>query len=206
MLILPNAYASYIGPHGYVVQSYGHTNYGGYFSSPYGQTDLYSNWSSTHTGSFITNEMWVGFNNSEWIETGDVDGSINGNYWAGHYVAYQKYSSGSYVYREYTVGSKYPTGTHNFEIQYVGSNTWNSYTDFSKTMSFSFPYGSSNDIDVGIETDDNQNYFLSGNYDNSLQYKNSGGTWYTWGSATNHDSNSLGWYSTFSSGKVNFYH
>lgn len=193
------ASASPISPHAYAQEGLLLTNYGGYFSSPYGQGNLYSNWSSSNPTSFITNEMWEAFNSNEWIETGDVDGSINGNYWAGHYVAYQEYNSstGQYAYHEYTVGSEYPTGAHNFEVQKTGTNTWVSYVDFTQSMSFSFSYASSPEINVGIESNDNQNYFLSGTYDDTLEYKDSSNNWHLWPSAVNGDSNSLGWSSTF---------
>ncbi|OPX42759.1 hypothetical protein CLHUN_34110 [Ruminiclostridium hungatei] len=195
--------ASYISPHAYAKQhNQSQNNCGGFFSTPNGQSNLFSNWSSSHNNSWITNEMWTPFNGgNEWIETGDVCGAINGAYWSGHFVAVQKYNSSTkqYEYSEYTVGSSYPTGTHNFEVQYVGNNKWESYVDYNKTMSFSFNYTSSFDHCVGIESNDSDNYFTSGSYDSALQWKDSNNAWHNWTSATNGDSNSYNWVSSYSS-------
>lgn len=94
------AYASLLSPHAYAEQHNSATNYGGY--------------AENNNQGFITDEMWSVFSNENyWIEVGDVDGVLNGNYWAGHYAA-KNDSSG---YTEYAIGSEYSGRGNSFETQ-----------------------------------------------------------------------------------------
>lgn len=66
--------ASYISPHAYIREMVYKTVYGGFFSAPYAPSNLDSNWSSTYSSRFVTNEMWLSLvDGKEWIEVGDVD-------------------------------------------------------------------------------------------------------------------------------------
>lgn len=149
--------------------------------------------------------MWVPFaSGSQWIEIGDVDGSVNGNYWAGHYMAV-KSSTG---YTEYTIGSSYSFSGHSFEVQLTTPNTWVGYVDYNKVMTFTMPFTSSFSTRCWIETNVSNGAFTSGIQEASLQYKDASEVWHNWTSAVKTDTNSLGFTSAYTSStnRITFTH
>lgn len=192
------ARAAIINPHAYAIQRINAIYYGGYFYNPYGQIDLNSRYSSNTHHEFITNEMWNVFSTSDggrWIEVGEVDGVLNGNYWAGHFLAIQD----DVGYREYAIGSNFSSTGHSFEIQKIGYNKWGVYVDFNKVMDFSIPYSKVSYMDIGIETNTTTASFTNGMYNSAIQYLNSGSTWTKATSATREDYNPFNWISTYNS-------
>lgn len=199
------ANASYLDPHAYImeyVDGNGTGVYGGYFETSYGQEYLYSNWSYWNYKSFITNEMWIDFvAGHQWIELGDVDGSVNGSYWNGHYLAFQYFDlDQGYVYKEYTIGSAGPTGKHRYELQHIGNDVWRAYIDGSTVATITWDSPFSNYQSIGMETNDSKSTFVSNIYDTYMQYKGVDNLWHHWGFGEpyNLDSNNLGWSSFFS--------
>lgn len=151
---------------------------------------------STTPKGFITDEMWIGSSDSShWIETGDMDGSINGNYWAGHFAAYQPTDSTSY--REFTIGPEYSGIGHSFEIQKTGYNTWCTYLDFNLTETFTMPNPIGAFMVTGIETNNTDSSFVSGCGINSLQYLGTDSIWHNWNAASNADTGYNGWTSAY---------
>ncbi|MCM8711230.1 hypothetical protein M2651_09330 [Clostridium sp. SYSU_GA19001] len=188
--------ASYIPNHAYAQQHNSLTNYGGYFYNPYGQSSLISNFDSLNNYAFITNEMWTAFgDSSQWIEVGDVDGNLNGNYWAGHFTAVQPQDPNKY--QEYSIGSNYASSGHSFEIQYLGSFWWGVYVDYQLAIKFYMPFDYSTFTQVGIETNNTAATFSNGIYNANMQYKDLSGTWHNWYSSLNYDINNLNWTSNY---------
>lgn len=182
-------------------QSLSGSFYGGYFSSPYVQNTLSA---YSHSGYYVTKETWLMMNDTKtrWMEIGTMDGDTNyGSSWSGHFTGVSDYNG----YTEYHVGSQYPTGSHNFEIQYVGSNTWKAYVDYSLVHTYTSSDSYAHSIYNGIESNnDSWNTFNSGIYNSAWQYKDSGGSWHEIDSATDRDNTT--WDSQLSYGRITFTH
>lgn len=192
------AYASILSPHAYAEQHNSATNLGAYFYNASGQADLYGGYAENNNQGFITDEMWNVFSNeSYWIESGDMDGVINGNYWAGHYAAKNDASG----YTEYTIGSEFSGSGNSYETKLTSTNTWSVYVNGTLQLQFWEPYSQFDYTEVGIETNNNNSSFTNGIISRGLQTKDLSGTWYNWSSSnvTNRDSYSFGWISSFSS-------
>lgn len=168
------------------------------FTSDGGSDVLYSNWSTSNRGSFITNEEWIANADSKtWVETGDVAGSINGNYYKGPFVARQSTAG----YAEYAVND----GAHmdvDYEIHRV-NGSWVVMVNGAQIESFNM--GSTftpTVMQVGIESNDNENYFdFPSATDEYLYYYDQNDNTKNWSIANviNNDDNNLNWWSAYAS-------
>lgn len=200
------ANAASINPHAYVqayIQPSGGLS-GVYMSITNDQEDL------SHVGgsSFINKEMWMAFSNSQWIEAGTTRGPIDSSSgyisdWHGHFMAWNDDSTNDYHERNFQ--NEYPTGTHNFQIS-RDSGTWTVYMDFTQvaTVPHFDSFTTAIAHQVGIESNDNSNSFVSGTYASALEYRNTSGSWVLWNNTsiydgTNQAGKDMGWSLAYSS-------
>lgn len=196
--------AAPINPHAYALQRSFGPYYGAYFANSLGQEDLTQNDRSAYEP-FINKEVWFIFDSAatQWIEVGDTAGIIAGLNRVGHFYA-ENYvdSTGTTQYFEALIdpNAPVPTGDHTFTIAAGSGRVWNVYVDgVSKAAISDFPTMINADYeDNGIEASDDQTTFRSGTLSYGLQYQDSLANWYYWGSATQNDTNTFGWTSTFS--------
>lgn len=192
-------HANIISPHANAIQIYDSINLGGYFYNLGGQVDLHGGFNQNPNNGFITDEIWCAFDDSNWIELGDMDGAkyVGGQYWAGHFCALRTPSG----YVEYTIGDEYPASGCSFEILKTDSQTYTCYVNGTSQYSLSAPYSQFCMLSQGIETNNNNSSFTNGLSSNTLMYMDTSGSWYNWGSLNtfNGDSNSFGWTSSYNS-------
>lgn len=190
------AKAAMIKPHAYAEQQCPWSTVGGYFFDPSGAAALHGGYSASQPLAFLTDEMWCNFND-DWIEIGEVSGSLETYNWSGHYTAIQDEVTGNYY--EYAIGS---TGTGNgnsFEIAYNGDSTWGVYLNNTRIRGFYMPDSRSNGTEVGIETNNTNSYFTNGIQSTLLKIAYASDQWENWYGVVNYDANSFGWTSNYSS-------
>lgn len=197
-----SANASLISPHAYAVYHNANKNHGGYFYNSSGQKDLFGAYAANGNNGFITDEMWCVFpNHNYWIEVGDMDGVLNGNYWAGHYAAKNDASG----YTEYSIGSEFSGCGNSFRINLTDPNTWVVYVNGIAQLTFTEPYSEFDYTDIGIETNNTDSSFTNGISSTTLQmYSIYNDCWPNWtnNGVTNRDNNTLGWHSTYSASSI----
>ena len=220
------ARADFILPHQYVEQDFDTTLDGGYYEAVAGQEDLtnpnqlaYDSVNNQY--SFINKEMWLNVSKSTdhtcnfganhcWLEAGDTAGGLQTSTgvtaWAGHYFAIAR-NDGTYY--EEPIGTSGVTGTHTFEIAYGTNGIWEIYIDGALSRQISsmsyFGSGDGYSLHAGIESDNTNNTYKSGTYEDALQYRynsGSGVTWYYWDPVGPYSSDNLtyinGAHSTYS--------
>jgi hypothetical protein len=183
---------------------------GGFFNTSAGQEEL----TSVGQSSIISKEMWVQQGTNDWVEIGDVkgyptpDGYNAGPYWAGHFYAKQRSNTDAYsvsIYEEHNYGTSGVTGSHSFKVQ-VGNPSqglyyWDYYIDNVYVNSLLSNNASMDFVNVGIESNNNDNTFNNGTYVDSLYYRDS--SWKLWPSnvraISEGDNNTLQWRSSYNS-------
>jgi hypothetical protein len=151
-------------------------------------TDMYVSSGSAadaSSGGFIEQTLWEGTDNQPssgtyWVEAGYTYGWGNQNilsyYWADNRPTYGYYQH-QVTSVTPSVGSWMPV-----EIQYLGSNAWGVYLNFSKvgTSTYNPPY--SENMSTGSEATSSSST-LAGAYSSGLEYKTLNGSWTSsWGS------------------------
>lgn len=178
-----------------------------------GAEDLESTWSSTNNDSFITKEMWVIFSMDsngdpkEWVEVGQVKGGVNDLYHDGHFTGVKRYENGKLLFTEKKLGNGGTTGSYTYELKYGGKSSlgydkWEVYIGGVYQTFWTVPFTQGIAQHVGIESNDTLNQFDSGTKISNVYYTKNG-TLYKWNTATNGDSNSLNWSSSFTNGTGN---
>jgi hypothetical protein len=167
------------------------TEKGGYYSA--NNINMNANWTSTQHP-FVLRTMWTVIDtNYSWVETGFMDGDLNGANYHGFYVAYGISNSvGTLVdYNEYSVSGPSTTvgTTHNFEVQYIGNNYWRAYFDLNSKLDVYSTTGYGLGVNIGWETGATNSPYTNFTYDSpnqttAHQYQNASGVWNNWSSGT----------------------
>lgn len=224
------ALANFLSSHQYLEYEYDATMDGAYEQNVYGQEDLINpNLSLQNVNgewSLIDKEMWLlvdypqgtqscdnGMQYGCWIETGDTAGVVvqaGGNVpQHGHFFAIAR-NDGSYY--EEPIGPTGVTGSHTFEILYDPNTTgvWDIYVDAALARQITsmnqFRWGFA--FQSGIESNNDQNSFVSGTYQNQIEYEDSTEAWYYWGTPVARNSLTYlpGANASFSNNQLTFVH
>jgi hypothetical protein len=166
--------------------------HGGYDSAV--TVNLNANWSSTNHV-FVLKTLWTRTDpNASWVEVGFMDGDLNGSNYHGFYTAYGVRDSGGNItnYSEFTVSGISTTvgQTHNFEVQYIGSNYWRAYVDATTVKDYYFSSTSGGGaVTTGWETGGPTSPYTNFTYDSpnstsSQEYQDTSGVWHNWSSGT----------------------
>lgn len=170
----------------------------------------------------LNKTMWIFFPQQinrpgEWVELGGGKGltatSIKilnpkpeeQTYWNGHYFTYQRVTAdGSRWYYEGTIGSANPTGSHRYKLErdLTQPNRWKSSVDniaaYFITIAGASNYNVGKQLNIGIESKDNQHSFTNGtSVENIWTYPvgASGFQNYTGSTPIAAENNSYQWYS-----------
>lgn len=154
----------------------GGTSTGGFFQA-YTRT-----LTATSTG-YIAHCMWIGTDsNGSTISTGFHDGLVSGNYAHGFFRSRTVIDSNGNVtsFSKYLItGPSTSTGTnHTYQIKRTDSSTWTVYIDYTSRGSYSVSATQTYGMDVGLYTDNADNYSADWNEKSFQVYRN--GSWYYW--------------------------
>ncbi|MGI0088558.1 MAG: hypothetical protein ACREBI_11470 [Nitrosotalea sp.] len=180
----PNAEAAQCGnPHCYATQSSSQSSLSGEKHTEVA-TSLTTSTTCPTNSEFITEEGWIVFANGDWVESGFVDGYIQGNCRTSDHN-YYAYSSGGF-YQEFDSGAVSVGSTENYEMQDTDHDkAWDVYINSVNVAHFTLASATASYVQEGEETSYNSSTAPKTSTTSIQVYTGTPGSWSNLSSGTN---------------------
>lgn len=180
----PNAEAAQCSsPHCYAIQLSSQSSLSGEKHTEV-VTDINTSTTCPTSSEFITEEGWIVFANGDWIESGFVEGWIQGNCRTSEHN-YYAYSSGGF-YQEFDTGAVSIGSTENYEMSDTDHDkAWDVYINNSNVAHFTLASATASNVQEGEETSYNSSTAPKTSTTSIQVYTGSPGSWSNLSSGTN---------------------